>query len=147
MSVIDHSPTLAIRGIVVYGTSTIYHTNFVKIMIVYSGPFFELENDCLSEILDHFMDWKVTSQPGPFSKLENDCLYINNISLLPPNLGLITSLSNNEVISMSPNLSLKYTKFSSWTEDLPKYLLSSLLWIYTREPILPSGLYHRENNS
>jgi hypothetical protein len=52
-----------------------------------SGPFSELENDCPSEILDHFPDWKVTAQPGPFSKLENDCPYINNISVLPPNLG------------------------------------------------------------
>jgi hypothetical protein len=147
MTVLDHSPTLATRGITVYGTSTIYQTIFVTKMTVRSGPFSELENDCPSEILDHFPDWKVTAQPGPFSKLENDCPYINNISVLPPNLGVITSFSNKEVISTSPSLSLKYANFSSWTEALPKYLLSAHLWRYTGEPLLPSGLYHRENNT
>jgi hypothetical protein len=116
-------------------------------IIVRFGPFSELENDCLSEILGYFPDWKVTSQPGPFSELENDCPYINNISVLPPNLGVITSLSNKEVISTSPRLSLKYTNFSSWTEALEKYLLSAHLWRYTREPLRPSGIYHRENNT
>jgi hypothetical protein len=48
---------------------------------------------------------------------------------------------------MSPSLSLKYVNFSSWTEALPKYLLSSHLWRYTGEPLLPSGLYHGENNT
>jgi hypothetical protein len=82
MTVLDHSPTLTTRGIVFYGTSTICRT-----MIVGFGPFSELENECSSKILDHFPDWKVTSQPGPFSKLENEFPYINNISVLPPHLG------------------------------------------------------------
>jgi hypothetical protein len=89
----------------------------------------------------------VAAQPGPFSKLENDYPYINNISMLAPNLGVITSLSNKEVISMSPSLSLKYANFSSWTEALPKYLLSAHLWRYTGEPLFPFGLYHGENNT
>jgi hypothetical protein len=147
MIVLDHSPTLATRGIVVYGTSTIFQTIFITKMIVYSGPFSELENDYPSEILGHFPDWKVITQPGPFSKLENDSPYINNISVLPPNLGVITSLSNKEVISMSPNLSLKYVNFSSRTEALPEYFLSAHMWRYTGEPLLPSGLYHKENNA
>jgi hypothetical protein len=37
-----------------------------------------------------------------------------------PTYGVITSLSNKEVISTSLSLSLKYAKFSSWTEALPK---------------------------
>jgi hypothetical protein len=63
------------------------------------------------------------------------------------NLGVITSFSNKEVFSMSPILSLKYTNFSSWTKALSKYLLYAHLWRYTREPLLPFGLYHEENNS
>lgn len=147
MIVLDHSPTLATRGIVVYGMSTIYWTIFVTKMIVCSRPFFELENDCPLEILDHFLDWKVTSQPRPFSKLENDCPYINNILVLPPNLGVITSFSNKEFISTSPILSIKYVNFSSWTEDLPKYMLFSHQWRHPGEPLLPSGLYHKETNT
>jgi hypothetical protein len=112
-----------------------------------SRPFSKMENDCPTRILDHFLYWKVTAQSGPFSKLENDYPYINNISVLPPNLGVITSHSNKEVISTSLSVSLKYANFSSWTEALPKYLLSAYLWRYTREPFLPSGLYHKENNA
>jgi hypothetical protein len=109
MIVLDHSPTLGTRGIDVYGTSTICRTMTFcfrafseledecpsKILDHFPdwkvtsqpGPFSKLENDYPSRILDHFPDWKVTAQPGPFSKLENDCQSINNISVLPPNLG------------------------------------------------------------
>jgi hypothetical protein len=69
MNFLDHSLTLATRGIIVYGTSLIYEAIFVKKMTFCSGPFFKLENECLLEILDHFLDLKVTAQPGPFSKL------------------------------------------------------------------------------
>jgi serine/threonine protein kinase len=109
MIVLNHSPTLATRGIIVYGASTIFQTMTVgsrpfsklendcpsKIFDQFSKwkvtaqprPFSKLENECPSRILDHFLDYKVTTQPGPFSKMENDCPYINNISMLPPNLG------------------------------------------------------------
>jgi hypothetical protein len=72
MIVLDHSPTLATRGIVVYGTSSIYHTIFITKMTVRSGPFSELENACPSEISSHFPNWKGTTHPESFSKLEND---------------------------------------------------------------------------
>jgi hypothetical protein len=72
MIFLNHSPTLATRVIIVYGTSTIYQTIFITKMIVLSEPFFELENGYPSEILNHFLDWKGTAQPGLFSKLEND---------------------------------------------------------------------------
>jgi hypothetical protein len=89
----------------------------------------------------------VTAQPGPFSELENDCPYINNILVLPPNLGVITSLSNKEVISTSPFLSLKYVNFSSWTKNLPKiFAIYSSVEIYWRMTS-PLGLYHEENNT
>jgi hypothetical protein len=64
-----------------------------------------------------------------------------------PTWGLITSLSNKEVFSTNPNLSLKYTNFSSWIEALPKKNVSAHQWRYTRELLLPSGLYHEENNA
>jgi hypothetical protein len=67
--------------------------------------------------------------------------------VLPPNLGVISSFSNKEFISTSTSLSRKYTNFSSWTEALPKYLLSTHLWRYTGEPLLPSVLYYGENNT
>jgi hypothetical protein len=86
MTILDHSPILATRGIAIYGTSAIYQTIFITKTIIHYGPFSELENNCPLEILDHFLDWKVTAQPGPFSELENDFSYINNISMLPPNL-------------------------------------------------------------
>jgi hypothetical protein len=73
MTVIDHSPALATRGIVVYGTSTIYHTIFITKMTVRSGPFSELENACSLEISNHFLNWKGTAHLGPFFKLKNDC--------------------------------------------------------------------------
>jgi hypothetical protein len=73
MIILDRSPTLATREIVVYGTSAIYRTIFITKMIVQSGPFSELENVCPSEISNHFPDWKGTAELGPFSKLENDC--------------------------------------------------------------------------
>jgi hypothetical protein len=56
-------------------------------MTVHSGPFFELENGFPSKILDNFPDWKVIAELEPFSKMENDYPYINNISMLPHNLG------------------------------------------------------------
>jgi hypothetical protein len=58
------------RGIVVYGTSTIHRTIFIMKMTFRSGPFFELENACPSEISNHFPNWKGTSHPGPFFELE-----------------------------------------------------------------------------
>jgi hypothetical protein len=72
MIVLEHSPTLATRRIVVYGTSTIYWTIFITKMTVRYRPFSELENDFSLEISNHFPDGKGTAQPGPFSKLEND---------------------------------------------------------------------------
>jgi hypothetical protein len=89
-----------------------------------SGPFFELENVCLSEISIHFPNWKETAHPGLFFELKNDCPSINNTSVLPPNLGVISSFFNKEVVSMSSILSMQ--TLSSWTKDLPKmfaYLL------------------------
>jgi len=166
MTSLDHSPTLATRGINVYGTSAIYQTIFITKMNVRSGPFSELENECplwtifrtgkWMSALDHFPNWKMnvrqkswatflTGKSLPnldhFSKLENYCSYINKISVLPPNLGIITSLSNTEFISTSLSLFVKYASFSSWTEALPKYFLSSHLWRYTGELLLPSRLY------
>ena len=52
--VLDHSPTLATRGIVVYVTSAIYRTIFITKMTVRSGLFYELENSCPSEISNYF---------------------------------------------------------------------------------------------
>jgi hypothetical protein len=91
------------------------------------GPFFKLENDYPSRILDHFLNWKVTAQPGPFSKLENDYPFINNISVLPPNLGVINSLSNKEVISTSPTcpLSTQTFHFGQRTYENIYYILIS----------------------
>jgi hypothetical protein len=111
MTVLDHSPTLATRGIIVYGTSTIYQTIFITKMTVRSGPFSELENACPSEISNHFPNWKGTAHPGPFFELKNDFPSINNTSVLPPNLGVISSFFNKEVVSTSPILFLKYTNF------------------------------------
>ena len=71
--VLDHSPTLATRGIVVYGTSTIYRTIFITKMTIRFGLFSELETECPSEISNHFPNWKGTSHPGPFFELKNDC--------------------------------------------------------------------------
>jgi hypothetical protein len=144
MIVLDHSPTLDTKGIIVYGTSAIYRTIFITKMTIRSGPFFELENAWPLEISNYFSNWKGSAHPGPFSELENHCPSISNISVLPPNLGVITPFSNKEVISTSSSLSLKYANFSSWTEALPKYLLSAHLWRYTGEPLLSSGLYHGE---
>jgi hypothetical protein len=73
MIVLDDSPTLAIRGITVYGTSTIYQTIFIMKMTVRSRPFSEMENACSSEISNHFLNWKGTAHPGPFFELKNDC--------------------------------------------------------------------------
>jgi hypothetical protein len=39
--------------------------------------------------------------------------------VLPPNLGVISSFFNKEVVSMSSSLSTQ--TLSSWTEALPKY--------------------------
>jgi hypothetical protein len=72
-NVLDHSPTLATRGIFVYGTSTIHRTIFIMKMTVQSGPFSELENAYPSEISNHFPNWKGTTHPGPFFELKNDC--------------------------------------------------------------------------
>jgi hypothetical protein len=105
-------PTLATRGFVVYGTSAIYQTIFITKRTDRSGPFSELENLCPSEILGHFPDWKVIAQPGPFFKLKNDYPEINNISMLPPNLGVNSYFSNKEVISTCTSLSRKYANFS-----------------------------------
>jgi hypothetical protein len=67
--------------------------------------------------------------------------------VLPPNLGVISSFFNKEVVPTSPNLFLKYTNFSSLTEALPKYLLSAHLWRQIGEPLLFSGLHHEEYNA
>jgi hypothetical protein len=40
-------------------------------MSVQFGPFSELENAYLSEILNHFTIWKGIAHPGPFFELEN----------------------------------------------------------------------------
>jgi hypothetical protein len=72
MNFLYHSPTLAIRGIILYGTSTIYQTIFNMKITIRSGPFSELENACSSKISNQFPDWKGTAQLEPFSKLEND---------------------------------------------------------------------------
>jgi hypothetical protein len=104
MIVLDHSPTLATRGIIVYGTSTIYQTIFIMKMTVRSGPFSKMENACPLEISNHFPNWKETAHPGPFFELKNDCPYISNTSVLPPNLGAISSFFNKKFISPSPRL-------------------------------------------
>ena len=73
MIVLDHFPTPDTMGIVVYGTSTIYQTIFVKKMTVHFGPFFKLEMIVHKKSwttfrtgkwlpnLDHFPNWKMTS--------------------------------------------------------------------------------------
>jgi hypothetical protein len=66
-------PMFTTRGIVVYGTSTIHRTIFIRKMTGRSGPFSELENACPSEISNHFLKWKGTAHPGPFFELKNDC--------------------------------------------------------------------------
>ena len=99
MIILYHSPTLATRGIVVYGTSTIHRTIFITKMTVRSGPFSELENACPSEISNHFPNWKGTTHLGPFFELKNGCPSINNTSMLPPNLGFISFFFNKEVVS------------------------------------------------
>ena len=67
--------------------------------------------------------------------------------MLPPNLGVISSFFNKEVVSTSPSFFFKYANFSSWIEALPKYLISAHLWRYTGEPLLAFGIYHVENNT
>jgi hypothetical protein len=130
MIVLYHPPILATRGIVVYHTSSIFQT-----MIVHSGPFSELENDFPSEILDHFPNWKVISQPRPFCKLENECPYINNISMLLPTWGVITSLSNKEVISTSPTCPL-----STQTFHLGQRLYQNIYYMLISGDILENHL-------
>jgi hypothetical protein len=101
-----------------------------------SGTFFELENVCQSEISIHFLNWKESAHLGPFFELKNDCPSINNTSVLPANLGVISSFFNKEVISMRSILSTK--TLSSWTEDLPKCLLIfSSVEICIGEPLFP----------
>jgi hypothetical protein len=72
MIFLDLSPTLDTRGIIIYGTSTIYQTIFITKNIVIYGPFSELENAYPSEISNHFLNWKGTAHPGQFSEIEND---------------------------------------------------------------------------
>jgi hypothetical protein len=67
--------------------------------------------------------------------------------MLPPNLGIISSFFNKGFVSTSPSLFLEYANFSSWTEALPKYLLSAHLWRYIEEPLLFVGLHHGEYNA
>jgi hypothetical protein len=136
MNILNHSITLATRGIVVYGTLAICQTIFITKMIVRSRPFFELENACPSEISNHFPNRKGTAHPRPFVKLKNDCPSINNISYLPPNLGVISSFFIKGYVFTSPILFLEYAKFSSWIEALPKYMLSSHMWRYIGEPFV-----------
>jgi hypothetical protein len=73
MTFLDHSSTLVTRGIIVYGTSTIYRTVFITKMTVRSGPFSEQENACPLEISNHFLNWKGTAHPGPFFELKKYC--------------------------------------------------------------------------
>ena len=49
MIVLDHSPTLATRGIIVYGTLTIYRTIFITKMIIWWSEIFSswLTKDCI----------------------------------------------------------------------------------------------------
>jgi hypothetical protein len=54
--------------------------------------------------------------------------------VLPPNVGVISSFFNKEVVSTSSSLSTQ--TLSSWTEDLPKCLLiCSSEEIYIGEPL------------
>jgi hypothetical protein len=85
--------------------------------------------------MDHFPNWKMIVH-----------ISITYMCYLPT-WGVITSLSNKEVISTNPILSLKYTNFLSWTEALTKYFLSAHQWRYTREPLLSFGIYHGENSA
>jgi hypothetical protein len=99
-------------------------------------PFSELENVCPSEITIHFPNWKESAHPGPFFELKNDCPSISNTSVLPPNLGVISSFFNKEVVSTSSSLSMQ--NLSSWTEALPKCLLIySSVEICIGEPLSP----------
>jgi hypothetical protein len=115
-------------------------------MTVRSGPFSELENACSSEISNHFPNWKGTAHPGPFFELKNDCP-INNTLVLPPNLGVISSFFNKEVVSTSSSLSTQ--TLSSWTRGFTK--MSSYLlicgYIYYKNHFLFSGLHHGECNA
>ena len=61
-----------------------------------SGPFPMLTtmgNRCPSEISIHFPNRKESAHPAPFFELKNVCPSINNTSVLPPNLGVISSFS------------------------------------------------------
>jgi hypothetical protein len=94
-------------------------------MTIRSGPFSELEDACPLEISNHFPNWKGTAHPGPFFELKSDCPSINNTSVLPPNLGVISSFFNKEVVSTSSSLSMQ--TLSSWTKAFTK--MSSYLLI------------------
>ena len=72
-------------------------------------------NRCPSEISIHFPNWKESAHLGQFFELKNDCPSINNTLVLPPNLGVISSFFNKEVVSMSSSLSTQtLTKMSAY---------------------------------
>jgi hypothetical protein len=142
MIVLDHSPTLATRGIIVYGTSTIYQTIFITKMTVRSGPFSELENDVRQKSrttfrtgkelpnLDHFPNWKMTAHES--------IIYISAPSQ-PGEPSLPFQL--RELSPRAPSCPLS-TQTLSWTKALSKYLLPAHLWRYTGVSLLLPGLYH-----
>jgi hypothetical protein len=94
---------------------------------------FHYENDCLiwtifrtgkclsvrnlkllSELERNCSSWTIF-------ELKNGCPSIDNTSILPPNLGVISSFFNKEFVCTSSSLSMQ--TLSSWTEALPKCLL------------------------
>jgi hypothetical protein len=61
--------------------------------------------------------------------------------MLSPNLGVISSFFNKEVVSTSSSLSTQTLSF--WTEALPNICLSAHLWRYILENhFLFFGLHH-----
>jgi hypothetical protein len=63
--------------------------------------------------------------------------------VLPPNLGVITSFYNKEVVSMSPSLSRKYANFSSWIVFIKISAICSSVEIYWRATSLLWTCYPR----
>jgi hypothetical protein len=130
MTVLDHPPTLATRGITVYGTSIVYWTIFIMKMTVRSGPFSELENVCPSEISTHFLNCKGTAHES--------IPYISAPSQ-PREPSLPFQARELSPRALSCPLSMQ-TLF--WTKALSKCLLPAHLWRYTGVSLLLLGLYH-----
>ena len=89
-----------------------------------SGPFpmlTTMRNCCPSEISIHFLNWKGNCSSWTIFRTEKSLSINQYISVLPPNLGVISSFFNKEVVSTSSNLSIhsfildkSFTKMSAY---------------------------------